>query len=168
MATRIFLANPDIDVDIRCYVEEAFDDIFRNKAPYYITWSAGQVKSIKVGDKAYLKKTGNGKRGFIGAGDVIKAEPEHRLNKLSQYHNYSDAYTQHFFGNSPTVLISLKSVVNLDSLLEDSYLLKLSTMQGVNLVRYGSGQELGSQYEAALDVEWDKWMKYFKKVNKLD
>jgi hypothetical protein len=38
-------------------------------------------------------------------------------------------------------------------------------MQGVNLVRYGSGQELGSQYEAALDAEWKK---YFKKVNRLD
>ncbi len=75
------------------------------------------------------------------------------------------AYTQHFFGNCPTVSIRLDEVVSLDSPLEDSYLLKLSSMQGVNLVRYGSGQELGSQYEAALDAEWKK---YFKKVNRLD
>ncbi|MEH2354997.1 hypothetical protein [Nostoc sp.] len=165
MPTRIFLANPDIDVNIPSYIEEAFNDI-KNEGECYITWSAGQVKSIKVGDKAYLKKTGKGKRGFIAVGEVIKTEyAEHRLNKLSQYHNYSDAYTQHFFGNCPTVSIRLDEVVSLDSPLEDSYLLQLSSMQGVNLVRYGSGQELGSQYEAALDAEWKK---YFKRVNKLD
>ncbi|MHC5740782.1 MAG: hypothetical protein ACYTXT_02550 [Nostoc sp.] len=167
MPTRIFLANPDIDVNIPSYIEEALDDI-KNKRKYYITWSAGQVKSIDVGDKAYLKKTGKGKRGFIAVGEVIKTETaEHRLNELPlpQYHNYSDAYTQHFFGNCPTVSIRLDEVVSLNNPLEDSYLLKLPSMQGVNLVRYGSGQELGSQYEAALDAEWKK---YFKKVNKLD
>ncbi|MEH2287365.1 hypothetical protein [Nostoc sp.] len=165
MSRRIFLANPDIDVHIPNYIEEAIEYI-KKEGEDYITWSAGKVKSIEVGDKAYLKKTGKGKRGFIAAGYVIKTEPgEHRLNKLSQYNNYSDAYTQHFFGNCSTVSIRLDEVVSLDSPLEDSYLLQLSSMQGVNLVRYGSGQELGSQYEAALDAEWKK---YFKKVNKLD
>ncbi|MHC5825489.1 MAG: hypothetical protein ACYT04_58975 [Nostoc sp.] len=167
MRTRIFLANPDIDVNIPSYIEAALDDI-KNEGEYYITWSAGNVKSIQVGDKAYLKKTGRGKRGFIAAGYVIKTEPaEHRLNELPQYHNdnYSHAYTQHFFGNCPTVSIRLDEVVSLDSPLEDSYLLQLSSMQGVNLVKYASGQKLGSQYEAALDAEWKK---YFKKVNKLD
>ncbi|MEH2023944.1 hypothetical protein [Nostoc sp.] len=166
MPTRIFLANPDIDVNIPSYIEEALDYI-KNKREYQITWSAGQVKSIKVEDKAYLKKTGQGKRGFIAVGEVIEAKDAQRLNQLPEYpkySKYSDAYTQHFFGNCPTVLIRLDEVVSLDSPLEDSHLLKLSSMQGVNLVRYGSGQELGFQYEAALDAEWKK---YFKKVNKL-
>lgn len=162
MPTRIFLANPDIDVDIPEYIEEAFDCI-QDGDFYEISWSAGQVKSIHAGDKAYFKKTGKGKRGFIAAADVINAKPEDMLNKLPKYHQYSKAYTQHFFGNSPTVLLRINSVVSLDSPLEDSYLLSLPSMKGVNLVRYGSGQELGSQYEAALDTEWEK---HYKKLHK--
>ncbi len=165
MTTRIFLANPDIDINIPDYIEKAFHKI-RNQNPYETTWSAGQVKSIIVGDKAYLKKTGKGKRGFIAAGKVIKEEIEGRLNKLPQYHQYSDAYSQYRFIKCPTVLLEINSVVALDSPLEDSYLLSLTGMKGVNLIRYGSGQELGSQYESSLDHEWQKHCKNLHKLGK--
>ena len=157
MLTRIFLANPDVDLDIPCYIKKAFRVIKEGK-PSLITWSASNVKSVEVGDRAYLKKTGKGKRGFIAAGFVVKAHPDDRLNRIPEYSQYSDAYHQHRFENSPTVAIELTSVVVAldDSPLEDSFLISLPAMKGINLVRYGSGQKLGAKYEKALDVEWEK------------
>ena len=168
MLTRIFLANPRKDVNICSYVEKAFREI-KEGTPSWITWSAGKVTSVEVGDRAYLKKTGQGKRGFIAAGFVVKADPANRLNRLNrspEYSQYSDAYYQHFFKDSPTVAIELTSVVALDSLLEDSFLISLPAMKGINLVRYGSGQKLGAQYEKALDIEWENHCHKLLKLGK--
>jgi len=168
MSTRIFLANPDIDLGIPSYIDEAFHEI-EEGTPSWITWSAGNVKSVAVGDRAYLKKTGKGNRGFIAAGFVVKADPANRLNRLNrshEYSQYSDAYYQHFFNDSPTVAIELTSVVALDNPLEDSFLISLPAMKGVNLVRYGGGQELGAQYEKALDIEWENHCHKLLKLGK--
>ena len=168
MSTRIFLANPYIDLGIPSYFDEAFCEI-EEGTPSWITWSAGNVKSVEVGDRIYLKKTGQGKRGFIAAGFVVKADPANRLNRLNrspEYSQYSDAYYQHFFNDSPTVAIELTSVVALDSPLEDSFLISLPAMKGINLVRYGSGQKLGAQYEKALDIEWENHCHNLLKLGK--
>lgn len=70
MKTLIFLCNDNSEIDIRKNIEDAKKQIASEEF-YDTTWSSGNSTKIKVGDRAYLKRTGSKPHGFFAAGKVV-------------------------------------------------------------------------------------------------
>jgi hypothetical protein len=156
MATIIFLCNSNTNRDLPDGIKSKI-----SLGNYYkLSWSCGNSKFIKVGDRAYFQKTGsvgNEPSGFIAAGHVIAASENKqlRLRNRSKYPNlsaaYSDVRNERFF-----VRIQIDSVVNFDVPLEQKYLKNLLEFQGVNFNFQGSGCRFDEKAASFLDSEWEK------------
>ncbi|MFW6296811.1 MAG: hypothetical protein ACOC04_06440, partial [Halothece sp.] len=100
METRIFLCNGDRKFHTKAgtILNKQLPDIIKSEInsgkPYLINgWSGGNSKSIEVGDRAYLQRSGDQEaRGFIAAGYVVAAPKDEQLRRLnSDYSDLSEA-----------------------------------------------------------------------------
>lgn len=166
METIIFLCN--------CNSNPEFTDSIKTKIALgnyrRLTWSCGNSKFIKVGDKAYFQKTGsvgNELSGFIAAGRVIAASENKqlRLRDRSNYGNLSAAYSDVRSGIF-YVRIEIDSVVNFEVPLEQKYLKTLPEFREVNFNFQGGGCRFDKKAASSLDSEWDKHSLIQQRQNK--
>ncbi|MBD2363858.1 HNH endonuclease [Anabaena minutissima FACHB-250] len=154
METIIFLCNSTINKELPKSLKSEIS--LGNYCKF--AWSCGNSKFIKVGDRAYLQKTGsvgNESNGFIAAGHVIAAPENKQLNRLKKYSVLSEAY---FLDDAGCfyVYIQIDSVVDLDFPLEQKYLKTLPQFQGANFNFGGGGCRFNSKAASFLDSEWEK------------
>ncbi|MEH2238568.1 hypothetical protein [Nostoc sp.] len=137
---------------------------------YYETpWSCGNSKFIKVGDRAYFKRSGNiGNEpiGFIAAGYVIAAPKTQQLKHSDKkYSDLSEAYIFDYAGCF-FVCIKIDSVVDFDFPLEQKNLRKLPQFQGINFNFGGSGCRFNSKAASSLDSEWKEHSLKYQRLEK--
>ena len=117
-------------------------------------WSCWNSTFIKVGDRAYLQRSGSKPTGFIAAGYVIAAPEDKQLRRSIEYPKLSAAYSEkqesRFY-----VYIAIDSVVDFDFPLEQKNLAKLPKFQGVNFNFGRGGARFNAKAAAALDAEWE-------------
>ncbi|MBE9005655.1 HNH endonuclease [Fortiea sp. LEGE XX443] len=167
MATIIFLCNGDAEyytekriIPNKDLPEEIKLKFLRNKDYYRTSWSCGNSKFIKVGDRAYFKTSGNignYPNGFIAAGHVIAAPKDDQLKRLDRkYSDLSEAYLDVYDNGCFSVYIQIDSIVDFNIPLEQKDLKKLSGFKGVNFNFGGSGCRFDENAAAFLDSEWEK------------
>jgi hypothetical protein len=137
METIIFLCNGEaryhteegtiLNKDLPQKIKKHF--LYKNE-PYETSWSCGNSRFIKVGSRAYFKRSGNiGSNepiGFIAAGHVIAAPNDYQLRLVDKgkYSDLSEAYIDDYDGCF-AVYIQIDSVVDFDFPLEIRDLKKL-------------------------------------------
>ncbi|MDZ8083393.1 MAG: DUF3883 domain-containing protein [Nostoc sp. DcaGUA01] len=132
MATFIFLCNDDIEIGIRHHLEDAKKQITAGnfwKAP----WSSGNSNKIKIGDRAYLKRTGSKPHGFFAAGKVLAA-PKDKQQR---------------------VILQIDSVVDFDQPLEQEKLKYMPQFKGANFIFMQGGCEFDPRFCESLDSAWE-------------
>ena len=119
-------------------------------------WSCWNSKFIKVGDRAYLQRSGSEPTGFIAGGYVIAAPEDKQLRFLNskEYSNLSPAYVLDD-GGCFYIYIAVDSVVDFDFPLEQKNLAKRLEFQGVNFNFGRSGARFNAKASAALDSQWE-------------
>ncbi|UYD31097.1 DUF3883 domain-containing protein (plasmid) [Tolypothrix sp. PCC 7712] len=155
MATFIFLCNEDTEIDIRDQIEDAKEQIASGEF-YDTPWSCGNSTKIKIGDRAYLKRTGNRPHGFFAAGKVVAAPEGYQLRKQGEYKHLSEAYLNSFYGNSFMVLLHIDSVVNFDQPLEQEKLRYMPQFRGANFTFMQGGCEFIARFCEDLDSAWEE------------
>ncbi|WP_414576781.1 HNH endonuclease [Anabaena sp. CCY 9402-a] len=165
METIIFLVNSEINKSLTSLIKSKISD-----GEYYkIAWSCGNSKFIKVGSRAYFKRSGNiGNEplGFIAAGYVIAAPEDDQLRLINRtYSDLSEAYVGHYYGCF-SVLIQIDSVVDFNFPLEQKELRKLSQFQGVNFNFGGGGCRFSEEASHFLDSEWEKHSLKYQRIGK--
>ncbi|BAY27480.1 TPR repeat-containing protein [Calothrix sp. NIES-2100] len=165
METIVFLCNGDAEyyMGTRIIKNRELPGLIKSvisSGDYYRTsWSCGNSKFIKVGDRAYLQRSGNiGNQpsGFIAAGYVIAAPEDEQLRLLdSRYSDLSKAYISDYDGYF-AVNLQIDSVVDFNFPLKQKYLKKLPQFQGINFNFGGSGCRFNSKSVSSLDSEWEK------------
>ncbi|MBU7583918.1 MAG: HNH endonuclease [Nostoc sp. TH1S01] len=167
MATIIFLCNPEAEyytekeiIPNKDLPKEIKSKFIKAKDYYRTSWSCGNSKFIKVGDRAYFKtsgNTGNYPNGFIAAGHVIAAPKDDQLKHFDRkYSDLSEAYLDVYDNGCFSVYIQIDSVVDFNCPLEQKYLKKLSTFQGVNFNFGGSGCRFDEKAASVLDSVWEE------------
>ncbi|MCW5318461.1 DUF3883 domain-containing protein [Nostoc sp. KVJ3] len=154
MKTLIFLCNEDTEIDIRKNIEDAKKQIAAEKF-YNTTWSSGNNTKIKVGDRAYLKRTGSKPHGFFAAGKVLAAPDSCQLRKQDEYNHLSEAYFNRFYGNSFMVTLHIDSVVDFDQPLEQEKLKYMPQFKGANFKFQQGGCEFDERFCESLDSAWE-------------
>ena len=132
MATFIFLCNDDIEIGIRHHLEDAKKQITAGnfwKAP----WSSGNSNKIKIGDRAYLKRTGSKPHGFFAAGKVLAA-PKDKQQR---------------------VILQIDSVVDFDQPLEQEKLRCMPQFKGANFIFMQGGCKFDERFCESLDSAWE-------------
>ncbi|MEH2372142.1 protein NO VEIN domain-containing protein [Nostoc sp.] len=133
MATFIFLCNDDIEIGIRHHLEDAKKQITAGnfwKAP----WNSGNSNKIKIGDRAYLKRTGSKPHGFFAAGKVLAA-PQDKQQR---------------------VILHIDSVVDFDQPLDQQKLKYMPQFKGANFTFMQGGCEFDASFCEDLDSAWEE------------
>lgn len=154
MKTLIFLCNEDTEIDIRKNIEDAKKQIASEEF-YDTTWSSGNSTKIKVGDRAYLKRTGSKPHGFFAAGKVVAASKGYQLREQDEYNHLSEAYFNSFYRNSFMVVLRIDSIVNFDQPLEQEKLKCMPQFEGANFKFQQGGCEFDERFCESLDSAWE-------------
>lgn len=162
METIIFLCSGEAPYHNKDLPERIKDFFLKYEEPYKTQWSCGNSKFIKVGSRAYFKRSGNiGSNepiGFIAAGHIIAAPKDYQLRLVDKgkYSELSEAYTDDYDGCF-AVYIQIDSVVDFELPLEQRYLKQLDQFKGVNFNFGGSGCRFNEKASPLLDAEWEKY-----------
>lgn len=128
-------------------------------AYHWVEWSCGNTKRIKVGDKAYLVRSGSNPTGIIASGQVVATPQEYQLRNDSRYSDLSAAYAAHE-DNTYYVYLEFDSVVDFDVPLEQNTLKKLPQFRGVNFHFQGGGKQFAPDHPEAVRVLTSEWEKH--------
>ncbi|MFN3927495.1 MAG: tetratricopeptide repeat protein [Pseudanabaenaceae cyanobacterium] len=166
MVTRIFLCSERTEPEIRTFIQEAMEDIGEGER-YIITWSCGNVQTVKVGDRAYFKRIGSPVQGYFACGQVVAADPEYQLRlKSNRYRELSEAYDVDMSGGIMRVWVAWDSCVDFDTPLSSMELRQLPQFQGLPLEPQTDGGVFREEYVRLLDREWDRYSLQMAKTGK--
>lgn len=161
MATLVFLCNGDEEYssEFGPILNNQLPELIKRKIsagePYKTDWSCWNSRFIKVGDRAYLQRSGSEPSGFIAAGYVVAAPEDQQLRLDTRYSKLDSAYT---FDDEGCfyVCIRLDSVVDFDSPLNQKELAKLPQFRGVNFNFGRGGARFNAEAATALDAAWEE------------
>uniref|UniRef100_B8HN02 TPR repeat-containing protein n=1 Tax=Cyanothece sp. (strain PCC 7425 / ATCC 29141) TaxID=395961 RepID=B8HN02_CYAP4 len=165
--TYFFLCNPDWKYDFgdgvittTKEVPARIRSILSEGELAYVDWSCANTKRIKVGDRAYLLRSGSSPTGIIAAGRVVPAFEDEQLRNLDpRYSDLSAAYVDHI-ENAYYVCLEFDSVVDFDVPLEQNVLKWLPQFRNVNFQFQGGGKQFAPDNPDALLTLASEWEKH--------
>lgn len=154
MKTRVFLCNQEAwpYAEVQDDIDKAKKQLLQGN-PFRKSWSCGNIKQIRVGERAYFYRVGNEPRGFFGYGRVIATERSHqtRLN-CSDCQNLSEAYTDAL--GDLRISYEWYSVVDYDKVLNSILLRNRPEFDNYRFHYMGSGLTLKEEYVKYIDHYW--------------
>ncbi len=155
MATRIFLCDEREEPEIRQFIREAAAS-FAKGEEYIITWSCGNVTSIQVGDRAFVKRIGRQPHGFFAAGYVVAAEKRYQLRlRDRRYQNLSEAYDSEFFRGNFTIWLAWEACTDYDTPLRTARLEEMPEFRGALFNPTVGGGAFRAEFVDLLEEEWE-------------
>lgn len=157
MALFILLCNEEKQPDIREFIAEAREKINEAELPDWY-WSCGNNKSIQVGDKIFIQRTGKKHNGFFAYGVAVASDEKYQLRLTdNEYTGLSEAYITESYGSSFVILVEIHSIVDYDYPLEKDKLKAMPDFRDVSLHFQRGGCSIKPDELAALFYsEWEK------------